>query len=380
MNNYREVKNIGNADIAKELTIIIPVLGRTVFTKRLMSYMDSIKIPFNIFIADSGNDESAALFLTNKENFPNLHYEYLRYSYDQSIHNYFYKINDALSRINTPFVVLLNNDDLFTLKGLKQSVIFLKSHPEYSACSGRSCIFSLVSWGGDNVSENAYGDVFWPTFQYSVRQQLEQDSAYDRVRAHFFNYAPTYFDVQRTEQLKVNLKTVLNLNPKDVFLCELITSFLTVANGKVRREPVLYLIRQRNTKESWSVSEYKKLDLFDRMLSENWSDDFTAFINVIAQEIAKKDKSNINDILPLLKKWYRIYISNLIVVSLTGKTHNKDINLISLYMALRRKLGSMMIKILRTKFWEGQVYFMEIPSKYYKDINFVRKFLARSQG
>src|SRR5438132_8502638 len=124
------------ADIDRDLTVLLPLKGRPEFTLRWMKYADSVRFPFRVLIADGGEDDTGRKVLSNKANFPNVDYEYLRHPYDQTYAEYYSKVVDALSRIETPFVALADNDDCFIGEGLKLAVEFLRVHPDYSACVG----------------------------------------------------------------------------------------------------------------------------------------------------------------------------------------------------------------------------------------------------
>src|SRR5438132_11961673 len=119
-----------------ELTILLTLKDRPLFTFRWMAYANSIRFPFKVLIADGGKDETVPKVLSDKTNFPNVNYEYVRYPYDQTYAEYYSKVVDALSRIETPFVALADNDDCFIGEGLKLAVEFLRVHPDYSACVG----------------------------------------------------------------------------------------------------------------------------------------------------------------------------------------------------------------------------------------------------
>ena len=67
-----------------ELTILLTLKDRPLFTFRWMSYANSINFPFKVLIADGGKDKAVPTALSNRANFPNVDYEYIRYPYDQT--------------------------------------------------------------------------------------------------------------------------------------------------------------------------------------------------------------------------------------------------------------------------------------------------------
>ena len=123
-----------------DLTILLPLKDRVSFTFRWMSYTNGIYFPFSVLIADGGSDDSVARVLSNSAAFPNVHYEYLRYPRDKSYTDYNAKLADALSRIQTPFVALADNDDFFIVSGLRKALRFLLDHPDYATCGGQCAV------------------------------------------------------------------------------------------------------------------------------------------------------------------------------------------------------------------------------------------------
>ena len=144
-----------------QLTILLTLKDRTPFTVRWMSYHDSLRFPFRVFIADGGADEGVPALLSNRTNFPALDYEYVRYPPDRSYADYYAKIADALVRIQTPLVALADNDDLFVVSGLRKAVRFLIDHPDYAACGGQCAVFWVTSLQKDRAGAPYGSQVEW---------------------------------------------------------------------------------------------------------------------------------------------------------------------------------------------------------------------------
>ncbi|MFA5779089.1 MAG: TIGR00180 family glycosyltransferase [Elusimicrobiota bacterium] len=374
-------------DIDKSLTVLLALKDRVPFTFRWMAYADKICFPFKVLIADGGADETVPEVLSNRNNFPNVDYEYVRYPYDQTYFEYYTKLTNALSRIETPFVAMADNDDFYIVEGLRRSVDFLHAHPDYSSCRGEmGGLFLKRSQKYGNLSE-VYGDDFEFGLSSSLPNNLEEETANRRIQCHLLNYVPTFYAVHRTEQLRKCFQTLTEINPSDIFINELITSCLSVAAGKVKIERYLYLVRQQKSPGSSAVTEeQKKGDYFDRMLLASWSNDFSNFLQAVSAVIADNDKISIDNAIRLVREGYRNFVTPQIIRNLSsqapwltewmirnGQRLNyrfKDDNV------LRKILRKFYSIICRIKFKEGRVNVMGKSYRFYKDIKPISEFLA----
>lgn len=291
--------------VDKDLTVILTLKDRVPFTYRWMTYVNEIGFPFRILIADGGKDPTVAGVLSNRGKYPNVSYEYIRYPYDATYAVYHAKKVDALSRVDTPFVMFTDNDDFTIVEGLYQSLDFLKNTLDYYACKGRTFSFRL---GPD---PNA---LFGHTLNcdYQAATSIDQETAAERVTALFSNYATTYYDVHRTEVAMRLFQVLCKLDPKDVTVAELLTSVMMVASGKVRTLPCLYLLRQHHSDTNCQREDMLS-DRFDRVLWETWSHDFTEFVNSVGAIIADTDGIPGEDAIVHVKRGYRKYIAPIII-------------------------------------------------------------------
>lgn len=364
------------------LTILLTLKDKVLFTFRWMSYANRINFPFKVLIADGGADETVPEVLSNRANFPNVDYEHVRYPYDQTYTEFYAKVADALSRIETPFVAMADNDDFYIVEGLRRSVDFLRVHPDYSSCRGDVGGFRVRLSEKYGHLSRVYGeDVQFFSKIYHC-QSIEDETAKQCVQSHFSCYSPTWYDVHRTEQLIEYFQTLRDSNLKDIYLAELLTSFLTVAAGKVRREPYLYLMRQKNPPSRAARTHgWKWGDFFDRMLLESWSDDFTKFVNAIATAIASEDGISMDDAQRQVKQSYRLYIAPHIIRCLSSRNSEPGNPVISTALSLVRKLAydSKMRQVLRKlylgvrrltrgQFRGNNVISVNRSTEYYKDI------------
>ena len=292
-----------------ELTILLTLKDRPLFTFRWMAYANSIRFPFKVLIADGGKDETVPKVLSDKTNFPNVNYEYIRYPYDVTYAEYYSKVVDALSHVKTPFAVMADNDDFFILEGLRLAVEFLRAHPDYSACSGHIGVF----WVTPSEKYGHYSVAYGKQIESKWRcrpQSLVEETAAGRVRSQFLSYVETCYDVQRTEELRSRIETLRDLNLEDLFLAEYLLSSLTCVAGMVERIGRLYLVRQWNSPNSSGGTHQEKYgDALGQMFAKSWSDDFRKFVNVVAAALAAKDGISLEDARNHITQCYRSFIA-----------------------------------------------------------------------
>ena len=305
-----------------DLTILLTLKNRALFAFRWMRYANAVRFPYKVLIADGGADERVSEILANRPNFPNVNYEYIRYPYDQTYAHYYAKLVDALARVETPFVVMADNDDFFVVDGLTRSVEFLRNHPDYSSCRGiigGARIEPNVRYGELSQVYGSQPDIFFVAQIYPPGSTLD-DTAAQRVQNQFSCYRSNWYDVFRTEQARASYQVLKELNIRDLILAQHIPHLLGNVAGKVHRDSYLYLVRQMDGPDSSDRTETRgKGDHFDRMLLETWSEDFTGFVNAIATAVSEKDGIPVDEARRLVRQGYRTFMAPYIVGCLAGE-------------------------------------------------------------
>ena len=118
-------------DLKDYLTILIPLWGRDYATRRILEHMSQNHVPFKIFFADGGDTDNAKYIDAYKERGLDIKYRY--YGPDDSIHKFMRKMDLACSSITTPLMVMIDNDDLFSLEGLIYGVNFLCDNSDFAS-------------------------------------------------------------------------------------------------------------------------------------------------------------------------------------------------------------------------------------------------------
>jgi len=294
-----------SADSDKDLTILLTLWDRAAYTMRWMRYATWRDFRFKIIIADGGSGEEIPALLSDRPRFPRLDYEYVRYPYDRNYVDYLTKVLDALSRVQTPFVVLADNDDFFNPGGLREALRFLREHPNYNTCGGQYTYFSVeaaVTESGAVAKERVTG--------YKHRhdgRSDEEETASERLLKHA--QVPReilLYNIRRPEELRIHYEAARRADIKNLFLLETFVQFQTVINGKSKRLDQFYLAKQLNSPQSsWDSYVRSNGEAFDQMLGPTWSDDFTKFQDVVSTALAKIDNVPMHNARELVHKAYR---------------------------------------------------------------------------
>jgi glycosyltransferase domain-containing protein len=296
-----------------ELTILLALKDRFPFTVRWMSYGERVRLPFAVFIADGSEGDDGERLLAGGASFPGVRYQYVRYGRDATYTDYWRKVADACTRIQTPFVALADNDDFFLVPGVRDAVRFLGGPSEFVTCGGQCAVFWVESEGPGTETRDAealYGSrVAWKS---SVEaRSLQDESARERIRGLSLNAAhPAYYHVRRTAELRRLAEIVRDADLRDPFLVERLVLFLTAIAGKTRQLDTLYLARQWNAPGSSGLAhEREHGDWFGRMLASTWSRDFTTFVDVASRALAARDGLAEDEARRAIVELYRLWLA-----------------------------------------------------------------------
>ncbi len=338
----------------RELTILLALKDRVPFTRRWMAYANRVRLPFHVCIADGGSDDASERMLADRAAFPHVSYEYARYPRDTSYTDYWTKVADALSRVRTEFVALIDNDDLVVVSGARRAVDFLAAHPDHASCGGQCAIFWVTPGGGDADERLCYGsDVRW---KYSLdAHSLAQDTARARIRHHSRRATNTaHYHVRRTAELRRQAEIIRDLDIKDPFVIERLLFFLTATAGKIEQLDTVYIARQWNAPGSDGLAhEAKYGDWLGRMLSPSWSRDFTNFVRVASEALADADRIPLDEARRSVVELYRMWVAPQMLGDVLAEptvTLSMPIVLLVVHRLLGRSPDSMIRRLARAAY------------------------------
>jgi glycosyltransferase domain-containing protein len=272
----------------KRLTIVMPLRGRPLFTLRFLWHANAARLPYKFILADGEVRPDLSRLLDDaRKLFPNIDIEYVRYPDDTDFAYYFAKMTDAIARVQTPYVMLADNDDFLAHSGIERSLDFLDANPDYVCCGGGIGGFSVyackVPWlSGLCGPLNRLAYRYMP---YDRSLDLGSPSAAERLARGLRN-SWSYYAVFRSPALATIWREVTEINLSDLQLHEKYCAMRTLTLGKARSDPatIAYF------RQYWTTlrSAFSK-DWVHHLVRSRFNTDFTEILTRISREAAIAD-------------------------------------------------------------------------------------------
>lgn len=301
-----------------KLTIVLTLKDRAPFTYRWMRYMYDMRCSYRILIADGGEDSTIEQHLRNHGNYPHLTYEYVRYPYDATIEDYYIKLENVISRVESEYLLLADNDDFYLLERIPDILAFLDTQREYVGARGQLVNLNLFDKAG--LSNDLTSGVRY----FAVSNEapsIESASLFDRVEAlcrdmSKYDYYMNWYCIFRSGSLQEVWKSLITLPIKEVIVTEVLTHVLMVMRGKIGILPTPFYIRQSNTSSSGDTlvvgNEFLERCIVNNALSE--------FGVAVDQLVAVQTREERDRLLRAIAAWLEVFVSNIYWGRLRAKT------------------------------------------------------------
>jgi glycosyltransferase domain-containing protein len=274
--------------MTQRLTIVVPLRGRPLFTLRFLWHANAARLPYKFIIADGEvRPDLSRLLDEARKLFPHIDVDYIRYPDDTDFGRYFAKMTDALARVQTPYVMLADNDDFLAFTGLEQSIDFLEANPDYVCCGGGIGGFAVYArkypWlGGLCGPLNRLAYRYMP---YDRSLDLGSPSAAKRLSQGLRN-SWSYYAVFRSPALLTIWREVVDMNLSDLQLHEKYCAMRTLTLGKARsdRATIAYF------RQYWTTlrSAFPK-DWVHHLVRSRFNTDFAEILARISRQAAAAD-------------------------------------------------------------------------------------------
>jgi len=274
-----------------DLTIILLLKGRDAFTIRWFEYAKKFQLSCKVIVADGGFDNGLEKVLHNKKFHFVVNYDYVRYPYDENHKIFYAKIHDALTKVETQYVLFASNDDFYFFNALESSVHFLNQNPEFVTSRGEIWDFNVITpssgFKKSNANEHVYGNISGVSKLY-FHPSVIGDSALDRVSDYTLKTHSIFHDIVRKEKLREAYYAFIKSKTTDFRFFESFISFYIASHGKIHRGNELYMFHQHHPEmAALTVIGDSPLEWID---NAGWNEDLDKFFVGIAQQISKIDK------------------------------------------------------------------------------------------
>lgn len=246
------------------LTLLLTTKGREEFTIRWMYYMNAFNLPVKVIIAEGGDSNTLEEVLSDRSNYPNVDYQFLKFS-DVDLNAFYTKCYEATKLVNTKYVKIIDNDDFILPFGISRDIKFLDDNPDYVASQGLVSGIEISPKDGGVALCGRVKKLLSLYSKHYEPRSFDSESRTDCVYDMLKNYHPVYYAVYRREALLEIFSQVCRLSPQDLIIHETFMAAYAVGLGKVRSaNSHISLLRQIGT------SSNSKTDIVKRIFKPNF--------------------------------------------------------------------------------------------------------------
>lgn len=324
------------------LTIILAIKDRLHFAHRWMRFMNQEQCPYRIIIADGSLDSDSGRLFTKATEYPNLAYEYIRFPADENYAAYYKKISDVLGLVDTPYVLMADDDDFYCMEGIRTTIKYMDEHPDF-VCARGSYIGFSVRPSGQDADAGAYTVYGKMSLRGAIYPSviIDEDSSAGRLAGYFSRWTPHWYNIHRTDILRACWNEVAALNIRNIFLMEHTLSAMIAVRGKIFAGQYPYYFRQVEGGYITASQEAKTKDgdWFDQMLSESWSDDYNAFVKIVSADIKKRDGITEEAAARIVHTTYRNFFGRIVGSVLPGRLTAAEAKMRNTYKYVKSALS-----------------------------------------
>ncbi len=295
--------------VPHKLTIILTLKDRTPFTFRWMRYMNDKNCPHRILIADGGKDGLLEQELANHGNYPNLNYEYIRYPFDSSLRDYFRKMENAISRVQSDYLLLADNDDFYLLDRISELLDHLDANPDFVGARGQVVNLTLLDGAGEPTSE-IVGRGYTAISNYAP--SIDADSALERVdiacrSMSKHDYYMNWYCIYKSSTMKEVWRQLIQLPVGEMIVVEILTHVITLMEGKVAVLDAPFYVRQGHT-TSTGDQLVAGNHFLERCVVNNALSDFRVAIERMTELQSREDQERV---LHSIASWLEVFVANI---------------------------------------------------------------------
>ncbi len=283
----------------RSLTILILTYNRYPRLLRLLNYVASVRLPYEIHLLDSSSDPLPPGPLQGFLGNPGIRYRKFGSTLPPIA-----KVSEGLSQVRSPYVVVWADDDFLVPRSLEEGIRFLEEHPDYSVVHGESGLFRLGSG-------NAISEIRW--IEPYPQRSLDDPAASERLMTHLSrSYSVVFYSIHRTGNLKRNMDLCRELEFSYGW-GELLSGSLSVVQGKTKKLDRLYMLREVHSgMDTWNLTG-KKFSRLSWITEPDFSSKYQQFHHALSGELARQDRIGLEEAEDLVKQAFWLYLANAVL-------------------------------------------------------------------
>lgn len=275
-------------EVKDKLSVVLPLKGRKVFSKRWLEYHSKIGMPWKIYISDADQNSEIPDMIRPYMDKNGLFIEYSAPDIHQSDNEQghvllFKRLLYLLKKVDSPYVIFAHNDDFILPSGVKESIRFLENNKDYVSCGGAFLGINAIN-RKFHVCREAYS-YDWTGLKFIYPPLvIDHCSPLDRFIFLIQNYSPTWFSVHRTKELSECFQAAIDLEISDALVIEIFQALYMNVQGKTYQDYfcATYLRQLDNSMVSGSMS-----DIFDRVFKGTQVKDLQNTCALVSKLIAE---------------------------------------------------------------------------------------------
>lgn len=268
--------------LSKHLTIIIPLhANRHDYLNRILDYYSDTD--FRILVCDSSKNKFKDA--AKHKNAEYYHYKNMPYAK---------KIHEILKKVKTKYAVFCGVDDFIIPESIVKCLEFLETHKDYATVQGHYISFYNT---GKKI-------VYGPTFLEAARKDSDSDDCCERINNQLNPYIEIIYAVSRIENLRSIYSSEAIKKIKDLNIWELMSTIISVINGKHKVLPIFY-----GARESMADSGANFVLTLDRFIkTKEGKKEFEEFIYLLSKQLSEKENIKLDDSSRKIRRCVRKYL------------------------------------------------------------------------
>ncbi len=293
------------------ITIVLPLLDREIYTP--IWIRENLFDDFDYIIADGSKTDANQILFGALSDRPNV--KYIRYPVDACIVDYVKKMNDAISQVETPYVMTCDNDDFLSYKGIVDCINALKENESCGFANGKVRNVTGLAEKPDS-----------PKRFYRLRpdgvvvDNLNGMAGIEAIKHLFRPYKYVWYGVYRTELLIKIWREILLSKLENFFLIEFLQGQLAFCFSKMVFIDRTHYIRLTNP-----ISNAAKQYTPDEYPSQHgiyFDDKYRAEVLKMGEIVADTLKVDKRDIYAIYRAYYSNQYSYFVQTSLKMQLKN----------------------------------------------------------